>query len=419
MSNQHEDICQSAIDQSQLYRIHRDICSMNPTGVRTVYSTLPTPLHGTLVGIYDVTFGLGIEVTITRGDLVIIRLMQQDSGWNPLANIAMGGIVIQPRRNGYFSVTKNSPTGNGQLDDTMTAYDLLTMVCEQWPAKLGWLLDIRARLYPTAPDIDVPETPITDHDIEGMYWQIQPHIAVRTPEENKFHASELYIEQVQTYVNFPGTQIFGCELSVNTTPINRDEYTAERGFVVTHQPDNSSIPLVIETFNCEDDAIDANLLINIKAEALCQLRSLDNLIKYAMANTPEEGCGPSMLEDYNNAKMITTATHRHDNPDHVEPLFTTIKKVYHTNHGSPFLEYLRVKTAFHGRLTRIVIGYCDNFTQKRTNTAVYSPVPLTGKEIMQMGLDHCYQLESISGNTIESMVKWLQDLEPELAKLFG
>ena len=418
MSNQQSDMQPSVIDKRELTRLQQNIRDMNPMGVRTTYSDLPTQDYDVSIGIYDIDLGSGVIVNLTRMGTINIHMVYCKDVWKPNPQIVANNVTITPNTTGGYTVSDNEFNPDVPCKD-MIAYDLLTFICKQWTTRLGWLRDIRARLYPTAPGIKVISGTTPDYDIASTYWQIQPHIGLRTPEENKFHAAELFVEQVQQYANFPGTHVVGCELSVNTTPVNRNDYDTERGFIVTHQPNNSDVPLVIETFNHEDDVIGGNLLINIQAGAVCQLGSLDTLIEYAVTVTPEEGIGPSMLEDFKNVKMISTPNYTHDNSNYIEPLFATIKQAYHTNQGSPFLEYIRIKTAFHGRLTRIVIGYYDDFSKKRTNTAVYSQVPLTGKEIMQTALDHCYRLESISGNTIASMVEWLQSIEPELAQLFG
>lgn len=149
MSNQYGDTITPAVASGQLSRLHQTICDMNPVGVRTVFSSLPQPTHEILLGIYDITFGSGVEVSILENDTVIIRYIQLDATYNPLLEVATGSIVIRPSRNGY-DLYKYSPGGKITLSEPLSSYNLLDMVCKQWPKQLGWLSDICARLYPFA-----------------------------------------------------------------------------------------------------------------------------------------------------------------------------------------------------------------------------------------------------------------------------
>lgn len=411
MSNQYGDTITPAVDGTQLSRLHQTICDMNPVGVRTVFSSLPQPTHEVLLGIYDITFGSGVEVSIIKNDIVIIRYIQLDATHNPLLETTMGGIVIRPSAEGYL-ITKNSPTGRESIVSKLSTYNLIDMVCKQWPKQLGWLSDICARLYPFA----ARPLPMAEFD-EHMY----PDVSLIELPDLPALASSLYTEQVTKYANFTGTTVNVNELRVNLTPSDRSDALNERGFVLVHRPGEQEIPLTIKTFNCEDGELVSYSRVHIEDTALPTLRSLDLLIENAIAMTPQNGVVPTMSDDLRTARdSIGFEEHVDNTPKQKESLYNQVSSFDASGYDYTLNKSIIVRTTFHGRLTRIVIAYRDGDGDTNyLNQSFYSQKPLTGKDIAARACNIIYKLDNIEGNHVENLVKWFDSIEAELTKTFG
>lgn len=411
MSNQYGDTITPAVDGTQLSRLHQTICDMNPVGVRTVFSSLPQPTHETLLGIYDITFGSGVEISIIKNDIVIIRYIQLDVTHNPLLETAMGGIVIRPSAEGYL-ITKNSPTGRESIVSKLSTYNLIDMVCKQWPKQLGWLSDICARIYPFA----ARPLPMAEFD-EHMY----PDVSLIELPDLPALASSLYAEQVTKYANLTGTTVNVNELRVNLTPSDRSDALNERGFVLVHRPGKQEIPLTIKTFNCEDGELVSYSRVHIEDTALPTLRSLDLLIENAIAMTPQNGVVPTMSDDLRAVRAsIGFEEHVDNTPKQKDSLYNQVSSFDASGYDYTLNKSIIVRTTFHGRLTRIVIAYSDRDGDTNyLNQSFYSQKPLTGKDIAARACNIIYKLDNIEGNHVENLVKWFDSIEAELTKTFG
>lgn len=411
MLNQYGDTTTPAVDMKQLSRLHQTICDMNPVGVRTVFSSLPQPTHEILLGIYDITFGCGVEVSIIKNDITLIRYIQLDATHNPLLEIAMGGIVIRPSNGGY-KVSKHSPSGQVILSEPLSNYNLIDMVCKQWPKQLGWLSDICARLYPFA----ASPLPMAEFD-EHMYPDV---LLIELPDLPAL-ASSLYAEQVTKYANLTGTTVNVNELRVNLTPSDRNDALNERGFVLVHRPGKQEIPLTIKTFNCEDGELVSYSRVHIEDTALPTLRSLDLLIENAIAMTPQNGVVPTMSDDLRTVRAsIGFEEHVDNTPKQKESLYNQVSSFDVSGSDYTLNKSLIVRTTFHGRLTRIVIAYRDRDSDTNyLNQSFYSQKPLTGKDIAVRACNIIYKLDNIEGNHVENLVKWFDSIEAELTKTFG
>lgn len=411
MSNQYGDMVTPAVDGAQLSRLHRTICDMNPVGVRTVFSSLPQPTHETLLGIYDITFGSGVEISIIKNDIVIIRYIQLDATHNPLLEIAMGGIVIRPSAEGYL-VTKNSPTGRESIVSKLSSYNLIDMTCKQWPKQLGWLSDICARLYPFA----ARPLPMAEFD-EYMY----PDVGTMEIPDLPALALSMYTEQVIKYANFAGVTANANELRVNLTPGGGSDVLNERGFVLVHRPGKQEIPLTIKTFNCEDGELVSYSRIHIEDTALPTLRTLDLLIENAIAMTPQNGIAPTMSDDLRTIRdSVGFEEHVDNTPEQKDSLYSQVSSFDASGSDYTLNKSLIVRTTFHGRLTRFVIAYRGRDGDNHyLNQSFYSQKPLTGKDITARACNIIYKLEDIEGNHVENLVKWFNSLEAELTKTFG
>ena len=411
MSNQYGDTTTAVVDMKQLSRLHQTICDMNPVGVRTVFSSLPQPTHEILLGIYDITFGSGVEISIIKNDIVIIRYIQLDATHNPLLETAMGGIVIRPSAEGYL-ITKNSPTGRESIVSKLSTYNLIDMVCKQWPKQLGWLSDICACIYPFA----ARPLPMAEFD-EHMY----PDVSLIELPDLPALASSLYAEQVTKYANLTGTTVNVNELRVNLTPSDRNDALDERGFVLVHRPGKQEIPLTIKTFNCEDGELVSYSRVHIEDTALPTLRSLDLLIENAIAMTPQNGVVPTMSDDLRTARdSIGFKEHVDNTPKQKDSLYNQVSSFDVSGADYTLNKSLIVRTTFHGRLTRIVIAYRDRDGDTNyLNQSFYSQKPLTGKDIAARACNIIYKLDNIEGNHVENLVKWFDSIEAELTKTFG
>ena len=411
MSNQYGNTITPAFDGTQLSRLHQTICDMNPVGVRTVFSSLPQPTHETLLGIYDITFGSGVEISIIKNDIVIIRYIRLDATHNPLLETAMGGIVIRPSAEGYL-ITKNSPTGRESIVSKLSTYNLIDMVCKQWPKQLGWLSDICTRIYPFA----ARPLPMVELD-EHMY----PDVSLIELPDLPALASSLYAEQVTKYANLTGTTVNVNELRVNLTPSDRNDALNERGFVLVHRPGKQEIPLTIKTFNCEDGELVSYSRVHIEDTALPTLRSLDLLIENAIAMTPQNGVVPTMSDDLRAVRAsIGFEEHVDNTPKQKDSLYNQVSSFDVSGSDYILNKSLIVRTTFHGRLTRIVIAYRESDGDTNyLNQSFYSQKPLTGKDIAARACNIIYKLDNIEGNHVENLVKWFVSIEAELTKIFG
>ena len=411
MSNQYGDTTTTAVNMQQLSILHQNIQDMNPVGVRTVFSSLPQPTHEVLLGIYDITFGSGVEVSIIKNDITLIRYIQLDATHNPLLEVAMGSIVIRPSNGGY-KVCKHSPGGQVILSEPLSNYNLLDMTCKQWPKQLGWLGDICARLYPFAAN----PLPMAEFD-EHMY----PDVLLIDLPDLPALASSLYAEQVTKYADFTGTTVNANELRVNLTPSDRDDALNERGFVLVHRPGKQEIPLTIKTFNCVDGELVSYSRVHIEDTALPTLHSLDLLIENAIAMTHQKGVVPTMSDDLRAVRdSIGFEEHVDNTPKLKESLYNQVSLFDITGSDYTLNKSIIVRTTFHGRLTRIVIAYRgrDGDTNY-LNQSFYSQKPLTGKDIAGRACNIIYKHDNIEGNHVENLVKWFDSIEAELTKTFG